>query len=255
MIVRNELGRYLELAVEHALTYCDVVAIFDDGSTDGTLERAGARASVLSSSRVAFAGWDRVEERQHFAHEGEARNALLEHAIAQTPTHIIVIDADEFVSDGRALRDALAVDEQHTGYRVCMEEVWNADEDGLDIRCDGGWNPHTLPCVFRAPAMLYGDWRVADKALACPREPVIMRRLPDVLELNVSILHFGWARKGERARRLKRYVDVDGGRFHRNAHIESIGWADEQCDLERVPWPAGFGDTFAKRVLAVTRRP
>lgn len=243
MIARNELGRYLELAVEHALTYCDEVALWDDGSTDGTLERAGVRASVLSSSRVKWGGRldELASERLHFEHEGRARQALLEHVLEQDPTHVLIIDADEFVSDGRALRDALAVDTGHTAYRVCMEEVWGADDDELAIRCDGGWRPHPIVGVFRPPRELYGDWRMADKALACPREPIILHRIPDVVELDVSILHFGWACVADRAARIARYTVVDGGRFHRNAHIESIGWADDRCDLERIPWPEGLG--------------
>lgn len=247
MVARNEVDRYLELAIEHALTYCDEVVILDDGSTD---ELADPEWVYSRFTNVTVERRERAGDGPTFDHEGRTRQLLLESTMEQDPTHIIVIDADEFVADPEGLRAGLGQGST-IGYRLCMEEAWRADPDGIDIRCDGGWHPHAVPIVFRAPAELYGDWRIQDQALACGREPVAMRKLQtqgESTELDVEILHFGWVNLAEREQRFQRYVAADGGKFHRNAHIQSIAFPDSRIDFERIAWPAGL-DSVRDRLL------
>jgi len=52
------------------------------------------------------------------------------------------------------------------------------------------------------------------------------------------ILHLGWANQAARAARHQRYVEADGGRFHRSSHLDSILWPDNMVTLRGRPWPA-----------------
>lgn len=254
MVARDEVDRYLELAVEHALTYCDHVVILDDGSTDELADPEWITETWLDDP-VHVIRREREGDGPTFDHEGRTRQHLLEVTMERDPTHIIVIDADEFVAHPAALLEGIEAGTT-TGYRICMEEVWRADDEGLDIRCDGGWHPHPVPIVFRAPRELYGDWRIQDQALASGREPVALRKLytqGDVTDLDVEILHFGWVNLADRDGRFQRYVNADGGRFHRNAHIQSIAWPDSQIDFERIVWPEGL-DPVRDRLLERANR-
>jgi hypothetical protein len=226
----NELDRYLPACLDHLLGFVDAVAIVDDGSTDETvsyLAELGDRVRVLET------------EEAFFQHEGRARNRLLEWTLEQEPTHVLAIDADEFVSDGAAVRAACAGRQQV--FSLAMHEVWQADLDELRIREDGGWRSHAVPCLYAVPPARWrktAEWQIANRALACGREPSAVRRLyRKAKETGSDILHFGWTDPANRAARYERYVVADGGRFHASQHLRSIMWPDRQVKLRSRPWP------------------
>lgn len=232
LVVRNELGRYLEPCIGHLLEFCDIVAIRDDGSTDGF---PAASAAYRSDSRV------HVQlptlEPQFFKHEGATRQGLLDFTLSMGPTHVLAIDADEFVTDGAALRRAC-----EAGHRVVkleMIEVWEASPGHLCVRVDGGWRPHGVHAVWAVPGRMDGRWRIADRALACGRVPMAVDRA-HAAPCAAEILHFGWANESERVARHARYVTHDGGRFHRSAHLDSILAPCSGVELERMGWPDGL---------------
>lgn len=189
-----------------------------------------------------------------FAHEGRARQRLLETVLAEDPTHILAIDADELVTDGWALR--AAAESGCPIQTLWLEEIWGADEAGLNVRMDGGWRSHGAPVCFRVPDQLDDTWRIQDRELACGREPMAVRSLmaQDCYEYSgVGLLHFGWANVGERAARYERYHVADNGRFHARAHLESIMWPDERVTVERREWPAELDGMKAALVARVAR--
>lgn len=235
MIVKDELGRYLPECVGHLRAFVDQIVVVDDGSTDRTGEWLDDNADEmvvvkhLDPSDGFFAG-----------HEGRKRQELLLFTLNQLPDWVLSIDADEFISDPAGIRDYMA------GPRPVgtleMEEVWYADKRMTKLRMDGGWRPHGIPCLWSAK--LSGRrgqaLRIADKALACGREPEAVRAwYGRARPCGSSIMHFGWAKVADRQGRYGRYVEADGGRFHRNTHLESIMWPDEKVALEDRPWP-GF---------------
>lgn len=238
MIVKNELGRYLSPCVEHLLDFCDQVIVLDDGSSDGTTEWLYARAEADERLSVQF-----LARNDGFfeGHEGRKRQALLEFTLGQKPRWVLAIDADEFVADGQQVR-AFCDQPRQVG-SLQMEEIWGVTADRLRVRQDGGWRPHPVPILWstsvtgRAGRPL----RIQDRALACGREPDGVRRLaPRSRPTGTSVLHFGWANPAEREGRYQRYVTADGGRFHQNAHLESIMWPDERVTTSEVRWPAGL---------------
>lgn len=242
-IVRNERARYLEPWFAHLREFCDEVVVSDDASDDGT-----AKLLFVGGATVL-----RSEKQEFDEHEGRARQTLLDFTLAQEPTHVLAIDADEFVSDGPALRAALEEDSRSLVWTVEMEEVWELDRDCICIRQDGGWRPHGVPVVYRVASErrgpLAGLWRIENKALACGRVPLAVSRSPQRTNAGVSLLHFGWANEGARRARYERYMRIDGGRYHAKAHLESIlgPW-----ELAGRPWPPGLEAYRAQITKVVT---
>lgn len=282
VIVRNEADRYLAPFLRHLAAFCDEIRILDDGSSDGWADLLGAelesgvglpRWFVESHepwSPIDTAPLDRIhvlraDESAFWQDEGAARQRLLDWTLQCEPDWILSIDADEFVSDGATLRrfiesPAAAV------YSLVMQEVWQASEDCLCVRQDGGWREHPVPVLWRVPGptVLAQDargerkWRIADRKVAPGREPIAVRDLTrfssrHVLSSGVDILHFGWACAADRAARHARYVEHDGGRYHNSAHLASILWPDGRVKLDGVDWPAGLTDVQASVLARATR--
>jgi glycosyltransferase involved in cell wall biosynthesis len=226
MPVRNELGRYLRQAVAHVLTYCDELCVLDDGSTDGSREwlEAQDRVSVSSIDN----GWARAG-----GDENITRQALLEHVFEARPTHVLCIDADEFVPQGAALRERLERDRNVAAWTLRVVELWRADPPA--IRIDGSWKPRNSPILYRVPKHRDRYWRAHRKRCACPREPEAISRLKRskrIVPSGADLVHAGWVNQEQREERARRYMDFDRGEYHASAHIASILWPDERVRLE-----------------------
>jgi glycosyltransferase involved in cell wall biosynthesis len=231
LIVKDELSRLLELCIASLQEFCDEIRVLDDGSTDGSYEWLVEQGcSVLRNDGPAWA-----------EHEGRARQRLLEWTLASEPTHVLAIDADELVDDGLALRRTISDAPELAVWTLIVEEVWKADQAGLWLREDGGWRRRPAPLLWRVPAALTKEWRISERALACGREPLAVRRARrDWCPSGAQLLHFGWTREAERASRYERYVALDGGRFHSASHLRSIMWPERKMTLTPCSWPDGL---------------
>lgn len=231
MVGPNEQERYLAQCLESLATYCDEIRIRLEGYGD---KGDGWFHGTVGLCPIAI----RRSEPTFFRHEGRARQELLDWTLEADPTHILSIDADEFVADPDQLRAALEQHPEADVLALCMEEVWKADQDGYRVRCDGGWCPHEVPVLYRVPRRPGPEFRIQDRALACGREPVSVRRLArHAVYAETALLHFGWTREAERASRHERYAVADGGKFHAGSHLASILWPDAQVTLEARPRP------------------
>lgn len=234
MNVRNELHRWLPITVPHLLEWVDAIAVQDDGSTDGSAEWLEAIEGV-ELTRTGGNLWAE--------HEGNLHARLFEHALTLEPTHVLAIDADEIVPEGKRLRRLLELDEQagtpEITYTLNMVELWGTDPPVA--RHDGGWRPHPVAILYRLPEGPRGrEWRIDGRKLASPRVPravVTELRRGRHVEQSIDVLHLGWARPEEREARHRRYVELDGGRYHAKRHLESIMWPDERCDLRPYEGP------------------
>lgn len=234
VVVRNELSRYLDLALTHLLSFCDGVVVLDDSSDDGTYEHL--HALECDDERIYVT---RTESPSFYVHEGQTRQQLLNATFAVDPDWVLSIDADEFVSDPDRITHVCENRSSQDVYTLTMEEVWNVDPDALWIRHDHQWKPRRCPILWRVPKVKTGAWMIPNVKLACGREPLQVRRTRSFTS-GSSILHFGWANESERQQRYERYVEHDKGKFHRNAHLESIMWPAERVLLKSRPWPAGL---------------
>ena len=222
LIVRNELGRYIGPCIDHLLEFCDEIRVLDEGSTDGW------------SDKRCVVQREPAREGDAFVNHAQMRQRLLDFTLEGAPTHILAIDADEFITDGAAVRRAC---EFGLGaYKVCLQEVWKVHRDGLDIRQDGGWVEHDVALVWRPDRLKPQQLKITDRGHATGRTPDAVGSL-QAGHTCTSLLHLGWANVGERPERFARYAVGDAGRFHAKTHIDSIMWPDERITLGQVPWP------------------
>lgn len=246
LILRNELGRYLESCIAHLLEFADEIIILDNGSTDGweealrpTWGKDGHRVIVNHDPNA-----DR-EEGSLFVSHARSRQLLLDLTVARQPTWIAALDSDEFVADGAQLRHACETEQTDT-LALCLEEVWNADPDRLELRQDGGWVEHDVAMVWR-PDRIQTPHQIIDRGPATGRTPENLVHAYHGHSCT-ALLHFGWVNKAERADRHHRYAVADGGHFHASQHLASILWPDIQISLLPVGWPAGL-DPYRDRIL------
>lgn len=231
MMVKNELTRYLPLAVEHLLSVVDEVRVLDDGSIDGSFQwlQAQKGVDVLRNPGPAF-----------FEHEGKARQNLFDWTMEGRPDFVLAIDADEFVSNLELLRTIADDPAASPVYTLSLTEAWAISERGIDIRVDGLWGPRNIPILFSTPRQAR-QWRIADRKLACGREPQeVIRRARRAIVSGAGVIHMGWANEHERQARADRYYEHDQGKFHQNRHLQSILWRDRRVRLRRLPWPLGL---------------
>jgi hypothetical protein len=249
MIARNELGRYLGASVASLLTFCDQVMVWDDGSDDGTREYLEGidRVQVRDGGQTSF-----------YKHEGQARQRLLDWGAQARPTHIVVIDADEIVENGHALRAQMEDPgpRRVETFQLGMQEVWGADQRALYTRQDGGWRQHPVPIAYKAGrgCTSCGRGRIANRALASGRVPLSVARNGRRVETEANVLHFGWTNVADRQARYDRYVEHDGGRFHKGSHLESIMFGDDQVSVTPRAWPTDMDKTMRAEVLARVRK-
>lgn len=247
IVAEVEVDRYLLPCLEHLSEFCEEVVLVPDGEWDTSFAWPGMFPwSLPPGVRVMHApGVD------FYAHEGAARQALLDLTLERDPTHILAIDADEFITDGMALRRAIQADPGKASWDLCMEEVWNTYPTHLDIRQDGGWAEHDVIALF-APQSVPTPLRMPDRALASGRVPQGLSALPRGCA-DASILHMGWANTAERDKRHARYVQHDGGRYHASAHLDSIMLPDTQITLSSRPWPEWTTRRIQSVLEAATR--
>lgn len=223
MMVRNELHRYLPLAVEHLLGFCDSIAVLDDASDDGSADwlEAHERVAVLRRSESGF-----------FEHEGRTRQELYEFTLAQEPTHVLSIDCDELVSDPLAIRNAC--EGPDAVFTLGLSEVWRADPQRLYLRVDGLWKERRIPILFRPQS----GWKIRNRKLACGREPLEVVKLASrAKSAGSAIYHLGWLNEHTRAKRYERYATHDQGNYHARRHLESIMWDDRRVRMATEHWP------------------
>jgi len=257
-IVHNEADRYLVPWLEHLLSFCDDVILFDDHSTDDT-------------RKIAF-GYDGVTVIENtgprfFANEAEARNRLLEHTYRVNADYVLSIDADEFIGNTDYLRSAIEGDKPV--YAVTMREAWmvatttaktfgrwpndlTITDRKIGLRVDGLWGDRRTHMLWKHPGpnVRGSVWKIPNRKLACGREPLQVRRTKPV-EAGLAVYHFGWTRVAERQARADRYYEHDGGRFHADKHLQSLLDEDDVVGIDWQPWPV----SIPPAVLDLASRP
>lgn len=239
IVADSELDRYLKPCLEHLREFCDEIRVV----VDVTEWDARTPSYLLNETSVEVTL--RPKDQSFYDHEGRARQHLLNWTLEGEPTHILNIDADEFVTDPVAVREAVENDAVDV-WTLAIKEVWEVCDDVLCTRVDGLWGTSPVPCLWRVPN---GEpLRIRDAALACGRVPHLIEQRRTPPSTGSDILHLGWANRGDREARYQRYVEHDGGRFHNRAHLDSIMYSDAQVRLAAVGWPPAL-EFWRERIL------
>lgn len=231
----NELHRYLPGVLDNLLSFCDQVAVFDDGSTDGTAEYLRHRVAFEDGKLVVHMNEDPIWPHS----QSQLRQAQLDMAMSLRPTHILSIDADEFVVGGKLVKDFLEFDTWPNQVACYEYEIWQTTKGQYHYRKDGQWDPKLLPLVFRVRDYMNEDGRlyVGDQKFDGAKHPASVNDDFNVNSLNLqdvaAILHFGWNKKSERKARMDRHLEQDTGDQHDPEHVASIG--DDEFELKVFP--------------------
>lgn len=225
MVVRNEMGRYLEPCLTAALEYCDMIHVFDDRSDDGTFEWLQAWSP---GRRVAVAR--RADGQRSFA-ENEARfrqtawRCMTKQLGIEPDDWVMCLDADEFLvtKNPHAMADIRGIVEdeitraqmsERTSITFHVAEVFDVREEALGVRVDGYWGKIQATRLVEHSGLRDFHPRVEGGGSIPSRSKV-----RDWNAGNVVLLHMGYARPEDRQAKHARYSE---GKGHNPSHVASI---------------------------------
>lgn len=210
MVARNESDNYLPQVLERLRTQVDEIVFTDDCSDDDTVEIAKSFSAHVQV----------MPEPTFSANEGKLRQASWEfvNQFADNQTWILAIDADEeLYPTHHSLKD-LIINPRYSVYDVEFYHMWNPTH----YRVDKAWAPHGSTRFFRYQR----GGRFKDRALACGSEPTYVQDLLNkglyYKNSGLKMKHLSYIKDEDKQKKYDRYSSIDGGKFHANAHIQSI---------------------------------
>jgi glycosyltransferase involved in cell wall biosynthesis len=245
MVIKDEAGRFLDHSLEWHGGIFDAIHVYDDGSTDDSVEIALDHGCYVTKRPFTVPSF--------LKHEGKFRQAAwraMEEKIQPTlDDWVFAIDADEFVvshRDESAQLNAICRDAEQGGARAVLihiPEVFDTEvvEDGADtvlvkprVRVDGFWGRIAGTRLFR-----YQPFGVmADKTMASGSEPTYVTGAPRIDARDLWLMHYGYADPADRKAKYERYTGAQ--HFHSDAHVRSIAeppdlvaWDGPSVDVRR----------------------
>ena len=218
MIIKNEEGRFLELALESAKKYVDFILLIDDASTDNTV-------NICREILADFPHKIVENEVSLFANEVELRTLQWQESLKLSPEWILIIDADELFEDiiTEKIDDLLQTDKDAIYFR--KYDLWNEEE----YRDDHLWYAHRVYRPFIVRNKKNSDFTFRNTAQHCGSFPIETTHYSYELS-DIRLKHYGWAREADRKFKYDRYARLDpGGKFGILAQYESI--LDENPNL------------------------
>jgi glycosyltransferase involved in cell wall biosynthesis len=217
MVVKNEADRYLSSCLANNQEYFDDIFVYDDQSTDSTVETCKKFNCVTISRQDSHPSF--LEDEGAFRY-----NAWREFERAMKPAEndwIFAFDADEFIiGEPGDLRKAVrsATMTGPIGIIIPFNEIFHIAPDGhLWERTDGFWGSIQGPRLFKYKRNSL--WR--DKKMGCGSEPEHIQRGPLTNQnLGIKVLHLGYAAEKDRIDKYERYSAIEHG--HSDKHIQSI---------------------------------
>jgi glycosyltransferase involved in cell wall biosynthesis len=228
LVARNEADNYLAPVLDRLSTQVDTIIFTDDCSTDGTVELAKKYTDKIQV----------LPEPLFAVNEGSLRQRsweFLESVAAPTEDDwILAIDADELLYETKYPIRELVSDTGYDIINIMFYHMWSE----TSYRTDGGWHPHGSTRLFRwQPGGIFND-----RKLACSSEPTYVAwnahyfRNRVCINSGLKMKHLSYIKDEDKAKKYKRYSELDGGAFHNNSHIQSIADPVEKVALEEWKW-------------------
>ena len=224
LVVRNEAPNYLHQILTRLKDQVDEIVVTDDCSDDDTpniAESFGAHVQQMSEPTFS-------------THEGRLRQASWKHLenFADKNTWVLAIDADEELYITLHSLTALTMNPKYSVYDVEFYHMWNETQ----YRVDKAWAPHGSTRFFRYQP----GGHFKDRALACGSEPTYVQDYINhglyYKHSGLKMKHLSYIKDEDKQKKFDRYSAIDGGKFHANAHIQSIMDPPEMVILNDWKW-------------------
>jgi glycosyltransferase involved in cell wall biosynthesis len=199
MRVKNE-AEHIEEVIRSVLPLCDIAVVFDDHSTDNTMEICrgfGDRVRIIQSP---FSGLD----------EARDKNALLAQLGGSRADWVLWIDGDEALERGGpdVIRNIVGAAAGVGAFTLRIAYLWN---DANHVRVDGVYGRFTRPSLFRLSGQRLENLRFrptgAGGNLHCGNIPHGI--IGGMDHLGVRLKHFGYMTRQKRLQKYQWYNNVD----------------------------------------------
>lgn len=218
LVTKNECDRYLQACLKWNVPMFDSMLVYDDGSSDDTLNVVGSVGRIHYTQRP-----DGVPT--FLEHEGRFRQdailAMEELFHPEDGDWIFVIDADEFLvvdGDPAGLRAAAVAAERADckSVQIRVPELWSIDPPME--RIDGFWG--SIRCTR------FYKWQpggqIRDVPMGSGAEPSYVANSKIYTKArNIHLLHAGYAHPDDVATKYERYSSL-ANNGHADSHIQSI---------------------------------
>ena len=228
-VTHNEEHRYLKQMLCHAHDVVDNMFVYDDRSTDATVElcrQAGATTVVREHDSPSFAENEGLFRR-------EAWLAFRKEMHVTEEDWVFALDADEFPVNRERWGHPRSITMEvqaamETGAEVVyvpFKEMWSEDQQ---YRTDGYWDTICHPRLFAfKPADAWNN-----QVLGGGSWPDYVMTVPRFTATQNVILHYGYATTEDRVAKYERYNTKAGA--HSSKHIQSI-----LAKPTLAPWTGG----------------
>lgn len=214
LVTKNEVPRYLESCLAHLLkiTSPDNVFLYDDQSTDGTLDLA---SHILPHVMVRPDGVPTFREAEGSMRE-HAWTSMIDKLKPEQGDWIFSIDADEFFLGSPEKAVAKAEELECLSMNFKIHEIWKINP--IMKRVDGFWD--TITGTRAIQYFPNANQQFASSGMGCGSVPQYGLIAP--VRFNVPcILHYGYASPEDVQPKYDFYTSkFDNG--HSSPHIESI---------------------------------
>ncbi|WDH98095.1 glycosyltransferase family 2 protein [Paenibacillus urinalis] len=221
MIVKNEVGRYLERALIKHRPWIDQAIIIDDGSTDGTPELCEELLQGVEHVLIR-------NKQSHFSDEVSLRKQQWEAAAQAGADWILNLDADEIFEDEWDEDLHALTTGPHEAVYFRLFDMWSETHYREDLY----WRAHQIYRPFLVKFNSHQTYKWKETPQHCGRFPLNIFEFPYICH-QARIQHFGWARREDRLHKYVRYRQLDPeAKYGWKEQYESI--LDTAPSL--VPW-------------------